>query len=209
MPRDLSKTRIYHITDVSNLAAIIAKGGLLSDVAISSAGGPQRMIGHSHIKQRRMTQYRVPCTGNRFVGEFVPFYYCPRPPMLYAMNKGATGLAVGGQTSVLHLVSSVQRALDLGRPWAIADSNAGGDYAQFYADTAQLETLNWDAINASFWQNVVSAKQAEFLVAERFEWEAITGIACHNAVIQAQVQALLAPLHHQPKVITKPDWYYG
>lgn len=208
MPRDLSKTYLYHITDVSNLGPIIAKGGLLSDVAISSAGGPQLMIGHSHIKQRRMTQYRVPCAGNRFVGEFVPFYYCPRPPMLFVMNKGATGLAVGGQTSVLHLVSTVQRALDLGQPWAIADCNAGSDYAQFYADTARLDALNWPAIEATFWQPVASAKQAEFLVADHFAWGAITGIACHNAAIETQVRELLAPLTHQPKVITKRDWYY-
>jgi hypothetical protein len=162
MPRDLTKTFIYHITDVSNLSSIIAKGGLMSDVAVSEAGGPKLMIGHNHIKQRRMTQYRVPCTGNRFVGEFVPFYYCPRPPMLYTMNKGGTGLAPGGQRTVVHLVSTVQRALDLGQPWAIADCNAGSDYAQFYTETAKLDTLNWAAINEKYWQNVTTAKQAEF-----------------------------------------------
>lgn len=208
MARDLATTFIFHITDVSNLGAIIAKGGLLSDVAVSNSGGPKVMIGHSHIKDRRMTQYRVPCTGNRFVGEFVPFYYCPRPPMLYVMNRGGTGLALGGQASVVHLVSTVQKAIDLGRPWAISDCNAGSDYAQFYNDTAKLETLNWEAIEAKYWQNVTTAKQAEFLVADHFPWEAILGIACHNAKIQAQVEELLAPLTHKPKVITKPNWYY-
>lgn len=208
MSRDLSKTYLYHITDVSNLATIIAKGGLLSDVAISNSGGPAVMIGYSHIKERRMTQYRVPCAGNRFVGEFVPFYYCPRPPMLFVMNKGSTGRPAGGQTSVVHLVSTVQKAIDLDRPWAISDCNAGSDYAQFYNDIDKLDALNWVAIQETYWQSVASAKQAEFLVADHFPWAAIVGIACHNAKIKDKVEELLAPLNHKPKVITKPDWYY-
>lgn len=208
MQRDLSKTYIYHITDVNNLPTIIDKGGLLSDVAIAQAGGPKVMIGYSHIKEARMTKYRVPCTGNRFVGEFVPFYYCPRPPMLLVMNGGRTGLAPGGQTRVVHLVSTVQRALDLGRPWALSDGNAGSAYAQFYADTAMLDRLNWGAINEKWWKEVVTAKQAEFLVADHFAWDAIMGIACHNTEIEAQVKSLLTPLAYQPKVIVKRDWYY-
>lgn len=208
MPRDLTKTYIYHITDVTNLTKIIGNGGLLSDVAISKAGGPAVMIGHDHIKVRRMTQYRVPCTGNRFVGEFVPFYYCPRPPMLYVMNRGGTGLAAGGQTTVVHLISTVHLGTESGRPWAISDSNAGSAYAQFYSETDKLDLLNWEAIGARYWQEVTTAKQAEFLVADSFPWERILGIACHNATVGERVKTLLTPVAHKPQVLIKPNWYY-
>lgn len=208
MQRDLTKTYIYHITDVSNLGAIIGAGGLLSDVALSKAGGPAVTIGYAHIKQRRMTQYRVPCTSNRFVGEFVPFYYCPRSPMLYTMNRGNTGRPAGSQRSVVHLVSTVHAALSLGRPWALSDSNAGSDYAEFFDDIAKLDSLDWDAINARQWSGQTTAKQAEFLVSDFYPWAAIVGIACQNADIQAQVVELVSQTNHQPKVITRPDWYY-
>lgn len=208
MARDLNKTYLFHITDVTNLSSIIAKGGLLSDIAISQAGGPNLMIGHAHIKQRRMTQYRVPCTANRLVGEFVPFYYCPRSPMLYTMNRGSTGLPAGMQTSVVHLVTTVQAALDVGQPWAISDSNAGSDYAQFFNDIAKLDALNWDAIEARMWNQVTSAKMAEFLVADRFPWTSIKGIGCHNPTTHARVEAILENVEHKPKVLTKPEWYY-
>lgn len=85
---------IYHITEISNLPSII-HNGLVSDALLANV--PHAVIGYSNIKERRMTEYRVPCCGNRFVGEFVPFYYCPRSPMLYTINNGNTGKPVGHQ----------------------------------------------------------------------------------------------------------------
>jgi len=35
LPRDLTKTHLYHITDISNLPSILANGGLLSDCALA------------------------------------------------------------------------------------------------------------------------------------------------------------------------------
>ena len=67
------QTLIYHITDVANLPGILASGGLHSDVAMAQLN--TEVIGYVHIKQRRMTEIRVSCCGNRFVGEFVPFYF--------------------------------------------------------------------------------------------------------------------------------------
>lgn len=114
MPLDLAKTYSYHIMDVANLAAIIQSGGLLSNVALANAAGPAVSIGHAHIKQRRMKQYIVPCVGNRFVGKFVPFYFCPRSPMLYTINRGnVPGRPAGCQRTILHLVSTVQAALNV------------------------------------------------------------------------------------------------
>jgi len=123
LSRDFTKTYLYHITDVSNIPSIVANGGLLSDCAL--AGVAHQVIGYPNIKERRMTQYRVPCCGNRFVGEFVPFYFCPRSPMLYTVNRGNTGRPPGCQTSIVHLVTTVRVAANQGRAFAISDGNAG------------------------------------------------------------------------------------
>lgn len=209
MARDLSKTFIYHITDVANLPSIFAQGGLRSDIAMMQVGGPAVTIGYAHMKVRRMTQYRVPCTGNRFVGEFVPFYYCPRSPMLFVMNKGSTGRLAGSQRSVVHLLSTVQTALALGRPWALSDGNAGSDYAQFFNDPTKIDELDWDAIETRDWQARQTAKQAELLVLDFYPWTSIIGIGCQNDVVKAQVEQIVSQVAHQPRVKTKPDWYYS
>src|SRR5580658_5263730 len=109
-------------------------------------------IGEVSIKQRRMTQYRVSCCGNRFVGEFVPFYFCPRSPMLYTVNLGNTGRAPGCQSSIVHLVTTVAAALQQNRPFAISDGNAGAGYATFRGDLAALDDpshLRWADITTN------------------------------------------------------------
>lgn len=78
---------IYHITDVANLSGILTAGGLHSD-AVMALKHPEVVIGYDHIKLRRLRELTVPCCGDRHVGEFVPFYFCPRSPMLLAVNNG-------------------------------------------------------------------------------------------------------------------------
>lgn len=86
------QTLVYHITDVTTRPAIL--GGWWS--ALRCRHGAAQPGGDCQgISQRRMTEIRVDCCGNRFVGEFVPFYFCPRSPMLYTVNIGATGRPIG------------------------------------------------------------------------------------------------------------------
>jgi hypothetical protein len=206
LPRNLAKTLLYHITDVSNLKSILADGGLRSDVGL--AGVSHQVIGYANIKERRMHEYRVPCCRNRFVGEFVPFYYCPRSPMLYTVNRGNTGRPPGCQTNIVHLVTSVEAALKLGRAWAISDVNAGTDYATFSNSLAALDDLDWDAIRATQWQGRMHVKAAEFLVADRFEWSSVTAIGCHNESIAKQVRKIVSSQSAQPEIRVEPSWYY-
>jgi hypothetical protein len=206
MSHDPEQTLIFHITDVENLGAILAAGGLYSD-AVMVQRRPV-VIGYPHIKQRRLTKYRVDCCGNRFVGEFVPFYFCPRSPMLFAVNSDETGRGTGAQRSVVHLVSTVARALSQNRPWAISDGNAGAGYALFSSRLASLAELDWEAIEARYWQGKQTQKSAEFLVADFFDWTGVTAVGCHNPEVLEQVQNLLLTRAHRPPVRVEPSWYY-
>ena len=198
---------IYHITDVENLPRILAAGGLWSDVRMAQAQ-PATVIGYAHIKERRMKEIRVPCCGNRFVGEFVPFYFCPRSPMLYTLNRGNTGRPVGCQRSVVHLVSTVAAGIALGKPWAVSDGNAGAFHTSFDARLTALDGLDWAAIRATEWQGRTHQKMAEFLVADFFPWPSFVQIACHNETTAGQVRGLLQNQPHQPLVTVEPSWYY-
>lgn len=197
---------IYHITDVANLPSILAENGLHSDVAMAQRN--PEIIGYTHIKKRRMEKITVPCCENRFVGEFVPFYYCPRSPMLLTVNSGNTGRPPGCQRTILHLVSTVAIGINLSRSWAISDGNAGAAYPSFYADLKALEALDWDAIRAKYWQGRSNQKAAEFLVADFFPWTGIHAIGCHNNAIANEVVDLLKGNPHRPTVTVEPNWYY-
>ena len=200
------QTLIYHITDVENLPGILAEGGLRSDAVM--AGKNPTVIGYGHIKERRLKQIRVPCCGGRFVGEFVPFYLCPRSPMLFTMNKGATGRPTGCQRTILHLVSRVSIGIGLGRPWAVSDGNAGAFHTSFDATVDAIEKLDWPAIRATDWRGKTHQKSAEFLVTEFFPWAGIHAIGCQNGEVAKQVGYLVNSQNHRPAVSVEPAWYY-
>lgn len=171
-------------------------------------GGPQSDIGYSHIKERRAKEIKVDCCGNKFVGEFVPFYYSPRSIMLFIVNQGETGKPRGHQSEVVHLVSSVASAISGKSQWAISDGNAGSHAAQFSNSLQSLDSLNWDAIQARYWSDVTFEKQAEFLVADFFPLIAFKGIGCYNDDVTRRVQSMLNASGHSIPVATKRDWYY-
>jgi hypothetical protein len=209
LARDLAQTYLYHITDVANLPSILASGGLVSDCAL--AGVDHQVIGYAHVKHRRMTQYRVTCCDNRFVGEFVPFYFCARSPMLYTVNKGNSGRPPGCQTSIVHLVTTVATALSLGRRFAISDGNAGAECTTFRSDLAALDDpnhLRWADIETNNWQGKMHFKMAEFLIADRFDWAGVMHIGCHNRDTADQVRGMLPANRQAPRVDVQRSWYY-
>lgn len=197
---------IYHITDIDNLPGILAEGGLHSDANVTAQ--KPTVIGYSHIKTRRLTEIRVNCCGNRFVGEFVPFYYCPRSPMLYTINRGNAGRPAGCQRTIVHLVSTIGIAVGLEREWAISDGNAGASHTWFYDDLSDLRMLDWNAIRATNWQGKTHEKHAEFLVADFFPWNGFTKIGCYNRDAAGSVSNAIAKETHKPVVTVETDWYY-
>lgn len=90
-------TPIYHITHGRNLAAIIAAGGLWCDAQIAARGLTPLGIAHQHIKERRK-QRIVPCAAGGTLADYVPFYFAPRSPMLYAIHSGYVERYDGGQS---------------------------------------------------------------------------------------------------------------
>lgn len=209
MPVDPAETHIYHITDITNLDGIFAKSELLSDALMRKQQIGPTEIGYAHIKDRRLTQYRIGCCNNRFVAEFVPFYFCPRSPMLCTINSGRTGRPVGCQKSILHLVSTVQRGYDLRQPWAISDGNAGSNYTTFSNDNGALERVNWEVVKSTNWAGErLHTKMTEFLVADRFPISALVGIGCHNEDTATKTREIVRKHGLDLTVKVFPNWYY-
>jgi hypothetical protein len=209
--------QIFHITHVDNLAGILATGGLSSDAAMIARGGPQVTIGMSKIKQRRLT-LPVHCHPGDRVGDYVPFYFCPRSIMLYLMHRGNhPELAYqGGQGPIIHLQASLQDVVQwagaAGGHWAFSLSNAGAYYASFHSSLADLHHLDWQAIAALDFRSptVKDGKQAEFLVRDFLPWTLVTHVGVHSSAILKQVTACItrARVSHVPLVSIEPRWYY-
>jgi hypothetical protein len=210
------RPKIYHITHGKNLAGILASNCLWSDAEMVGSGGPDTAIGISDIKQRRLTKLSVPCHPGTKVGEFVPFYFCPRSVMLYIIHKQnhADLTYRGGQGSIVHLEADLHEAVawadSQGCPWAFTDRNAGSSYFQSFRHVAELGQLNWEHIANDDFRNpiVKDAKQAEFLVYRSFPWTLIRSIGVMDARIAQWVREILSGAGHQPDVHVEGAWYY-
>lgn len=207
---------IYHITHLNNLAPIISSGWLLSDSRIAQLGGPASMIGMSAIKTRRMTQIGVPIHPGTFVGDYVPFYFCPRSIMLYVIfcANSAELTYRGGQGPIVHLEARLQDVIawaeHQARRWAFSLSNAGAFYVQLRGTVPDLNQIDWNAVAARDFRPawVKEGKQAEFLLHEFFPWTLVRRIGVHSMQVHQQVTQVLASASHRPPVEIRADWYY-
>ena len=210
-----SEPKIFHITHVNNLPAVLADGGLVSDRRMLAKGGPSRSIGMSQIKQRRQALV-VHCHAGTFVGDFVPFYFCPRSIMLYVIHcaNNPSLTYTGGQEPIIHLEADlgdvVAWAASAGRRWAFTASNAGARYADFFDDMNDLGRINWPAVGAKDFRHpdVKDGKQAEFLLFDSFPWSLVSRIGVFSDTYAAQVRRDMAAQSHQPPVEVMRNWYY-
>lgn len=205
---------IFHITHLNNLPAILADGCLWSDYEISQLANKRTIIGFDTIKKRRLEELNVTCHPTTFVGQYVPFYFCPRSPMLFVIHKRNQELShQEGQERIVHLVSRLDVAIHAanGRPWAFTDGNAGARYTRFSNDLTEFEDLvDWTAVESHYWSDPVikERKQAEFLVHMMFPWTGILAVGTINQQIAAEVEGIVAAHSHHPKIIVKREWYY-
>jgi hypothetical protein len=207
-------TAIYHITHLDNLPGIIAGDGLLADSAIRQQALAPRSIAHGHIKERR-ARTRVPLAPGGCVGDYVPFYFCPRSPMLYAIQRGQVAGYPDGQTHVLHLVAEAEAIEATGHACLHTDGNAASQPLTFRVGTTDLaSTLAWDVIRSTSWGNTPDdndrkrRKQAEFLVWQRVPWHAIVAIGVIDEAAARRTRDALTGAAHQPVVAVHRDWYY-
>lgn len=205
--------KIYHIVHLDRLASI-AQHGLLSDAEVLARGMAGTTIGMSTIKQRRLQELTLQSHPDLYVGQCVPFYFCPRSIMLYLIYRANhTELTYkGGQRPILHLQvdlrAAVQWANGNGYRWAFTLTNAGSYYFEDRADLSHLGELNWNAINSHQWQSCRDEKQAEFLVERHLPWSLVEKIGVIDNTIYTAVLNSLNNQAHRPAVQIERGWYY-
>ncbi|MCC7369721.1 MAG: DUF4433 domain-containing protein [Chloroflexi bacterium] len=210
------RPKIYHITHVNNLERIVAAGVLWSDAERISQGMDCEVVGMSSIKARRLERLEVGCHPGTKVGEYVPFYFCPRSMMLYILHMGNHPELTyrGGQGPLVHLEADLHRVVAwadaAARRWAFSDGNAGAFYTRFYKDVRQLDQVNWQAVAAHNWQppEIKEGKQAEFLMYELFPWRLVERIGVQNRTTATKALDAISAANHRPLVSVEVPWYY-
>lgn len=206
--------KIYHIVHVDRLNSILNDGALLSDAVIVQRGPSGTTIGMNHIKGRRLNELQLISHPGLFVGQCIPFNFCPRSVMLFLIYKGnAPDLTYkDGQEPIIHLEADLHKTVSWARinhlRWVFTLTNAGSRFFEDRADLQNLAELDWDAIAATKWQMCKEGKQAEFLIEQRFPWELVERIGVYSDRVQRLVNQAIRMATHKPVVFKNPAWYY-
>ena len=172
------------------------------------------------IKQRRLNHNVLTSHPDLFVGQCVPFYFCPRSIMLYVIFKRDNpGLQYhGGQDHIIHLEANLHEVVawadKSNHRWAFTLGNAGSFYFEDRSDLAHLNEINWDAVGAQNWSrsaaylNYKDQKQAEFLVEKFFPWHLVLCIGVYSADVCRRVEQSLLSHNDGPDVRIMRNWYY-
>jgi hypothetical protein len=206
-------TLLYHITHIRNLESIIGKDGIMCDSSMNDSHIEHVGIAHKHIKERRARKH-VPLDPGGTLADYVPFYFAPRSPMLYAIHTGYVEGYEGGQGAILHLVTSVETVLAKKLSFVFTDGHAEMAISRFFHDVSNLNQVDWEIMKATYWNDTDQdndrsrRRQAEFLVHDFFPWKLIKKIGVINDGMADRVDDLLSSSTSKPVVTVQRKWYY-
>ncbi len=208
------RPKIYHIVHVNRLPSIIKSGCLWSDSEVERRKLLGTNIGMNNIKHRRLNELTLASHPQLYVGDCVPFYFCPRSIMLYMIHQ-ANNPELDyhrGQKPIIHLEADlfdmVNWANNNNRCWALTTSNAGSRYFEDFSELDRLDKIDWDAVITTNWRDCKEGKQAEFLIEKSFPIDLLTRIGVYSNKIMDKVQMAITAVMHKPFVEIKREWYY-
>lgn len=168
-----------HFTHVTHLPGIIA-GDLLSDAIAQATGQILVEVGNLSIKERRKVRV-VPVQPRGFVGDYVPFYFAPRSPMMYSIEQGNVETYQDGCDRLIYLVTNLEKLEADGLAPLLTDRNAVLKTAEFrrFVDYVDDDFIDWPLMDTGWWNNTSEfpdrkeRRMAECLVKDAVPWDSI------------------------------------
>jgi hypothetical protein len=209
---------IYHFTHVDNLASIRAAGFLSCDT-VAREGMTTTEVGATDIKESRRKR-TIPIAPGGHVGEYVPFYFGTRSPMMYRIacdhRDSIPDRYDGGDTPLVYLLTTVGAVVDANLTWVATDGNAATATTEFTTDLNDMaRMIDWPLMTAERWNNTPQdpdrqrRRQAELLVHGKLPLTLVRWVGVRSDGLASQVGNLLADHALSHRIIVRPDWYYG
>ena len=191
----LEEIKLYRITHIMNIPHILRYGITHKK---SKNCNPQFVnIGDKSLIDTRSSR-RVHVDNGDFsnttaieivLGEFIPFYFGLKMPMLYVIQNGGNFVErATPPTDIIYLVCPVIKIIERDYNYYFSDGHATDNLTTFY-DRTKINDLpsiiNWNAIKASYWGgdenlNIKRKKQAEILIEDDIDPRCLIGLGCFN-----------------------------
>ena len=148
------------------------------------------------------------------LGDFIPFYFGIKMPMLYIMQIGGNFVEKATKPEdIIYLVCSIDKIIEADLDFYFSDGHSTNNYTSFY-EKSEIDRLNeiidWSSIKAQYWAgnenlNVKRKKQAEFLVSDDLDPNLIIGFGCYNEIAKNR---LLEMGVEESKIKVIPNGYF-
>jgi hypothetical protein len=205
---DLNKIFIFRMTHIENIAHILKNG-----ITHSGSGNANRNfipIGDSSLISSRNSFL---LKNGRLLGEYTPFYFSYRTPMLYVIQNGFNMVSPIEPENIVYCFSTVRKIIDLDMGFIFTDGHAvDGFSSQFTEDDIDKIDilLDWEAIKSKYWKDEKDLdrkrrKEAEFLVLGDIDCSAIIGFITYNEIAKNKIINFGAD---KAKVHIREDFYF-
>ncbi|TFD51641.1 DUF4433 domain-containing protein [Cryobacterium sp. Hh11] len=222
---NVDEQRVYHLTHISNLAAILRDGCLFANAALTT----RPAVDISAPATRESRRDALVAGTDRSVAEYVPFFLSPNAIVWESIRAESTDprLALDAHGSeafdFVMLVSTVKKINDglaavtdasttddetplVPSLVAVTNGDAAGSLTRFGATPAtaerMLQTLRAEADGAMI-------LEAELLVPDAVPMELVTLIGVCNDNVRETVRGILKSSTFKPKVAVYPPWFHS
>lgn len=216
----LKEIKIYRLTHIGNILHILKYG-------ITHKNSPNNNPDYIEIGDRSLIDTRsckevVADNGDTsklntpaiILGDFIPFYFGVKMPMLYVIQHGGNFVEKPvSPENIVYLACSLQLIIQSKIIFYFTDGHATDNLTTIY-DSSKIndlpEIIDWEAVRASYWGgnenlDIKRKKQAEFLIKADLPSDFIIGFGCYSEKTKKELISLGV---EERKIKIIPDAYY-
>lgn len=214
---DKTKTAIYRMIHVNNLSLVLKDRYVYAKNFAPHSDECYCDIADKELQLKRGdTHVSLPPYGT--LHDYVPFYFCPRSPMMYRLY-----MSDEDQSDLIYLVTYVERVEAYKYDFVFTNRHAISRGVEWYKSLRYLDTLDWACINDRSWgvdqpgyvgrpdvKERSIRKQAEFLVHRRAPLLLFRHIVTMDERARSIVEEEFEKktLNFKIDIGVNPDWYF-
>ena len=185
---NIDNIHLYRMTHIENIPHILQYG-------IVHHSSPNRNPNYISIGDQSLINFRstksVPVGNNSIIlGDFIPFYFGVRMPMLYVIQIGGNFVKEARKADeIVHVAVPLKKIVESSFLFYFSDGHATDILTTFY-DKNSIDKLpsiiDWNAVTSIKWSgdgietDIKRRKQAEFLAKHDLSPDFIAGFVCYN-----------------------------
>ncbi len=216
---ELSQIYIYRMAHIENIPHILEHGIVHKN---SPNSNPDYIsIGDVSLIDNRATKTvnisngnRSETYGNIVLGNFIPFYFGVRMPMLFVVQRGGNHVErATPPQDIVYVACKLNDVILSGIDYYFSDGHATDNFSMFY-DSSKISDLpnliDWESVISRLWNgeenlDLRRKKQAEFLLADDVPANLLAGFVCYDETAK---QRLVEMGIDAGKIKVRPTDYY-